>query len=97
MRYSDDFIVLAKSRSEAEKALACTKEILDRLHLVLDPEDTHITDFDKGFQYLGLLFVGGSIFAPLDRPPKERHVLYMPPPFDLAGYLAGRRSWSEGD
>lgn len=91
VRYSDDFIVLAKSRREAERALECTEEILRRLHLVLDQEDTHVTDFEKGFKYLGLMFVGDSIFAPFDRPKREKRILYMPPPFDLAGYLAGRR------
>ncbi len=96
VRYSDDFIVLAKSRSEAEKALECTEEVLNHLHLALDPEDTHVTDFEKGFKYLGLMFVGGSIFAPFDRPARAKRILYMPPPFDLAGYLAGRRSMLGG-
>ena len=96
VRYSDDFIVLTKSLSEAEKALECTEEVLNRLHLVLDPEDTRVTDFDKGFKYLGLVFQGGSIFAPFVRPAKDRRILYMPPSFDLAGYLAGKRSWPEG-
>lgn len=91
VRYSDDFIVHAKSRPEAERALECTEEILERLHLVLDHEDTHVTDFERGFKYLGLLFVGDNIFAPFDRPRREKRILYMPPPFDLAGYLAGRR------
>lgn len=97
VRFSDDFIVLTKSRSEAEKALECTEEVLNHLHLVLDPEDTLVTDFDKGFKYLGLVFQGGSIFAPFDRPKKERRVLYMPPPFDLSGYLAGKRAWRVGE
>ncbi len=96
VRYSDDFIVLTKSRSEADKALERTEEILNHMHLVLDPEDTHVTDFDKGFKYLGLVFQGSSIFAPFERPAKERRILYMPPPFDLAGYLAGKRAWPEG-
>jgi group II intron reverse transcriptase/maturase len=96
VRYSDDFIVLAKSRSGAEKALECTEEILNHMHLALDPEDTLVTDFDKGFKYLGLVFQGCSIFAPFDRPAKERRILYMPPPFDLARYLAAKRAWQKG-
>jgi hypothetical protein len=31
------------------------------------------------------------ILAPFDRPKRERKVLYMPPPFDLEGYLAARK------
>ncbi len=97
VRYSDDFIVLAKSRTEAGNALSCIEEVLAHLCLALDPGDTHVTDFEKGFKYLGLLFVGGSIFAPFDRPPREKRVLYMPPPFDITGYLAARRSRSAGE
>lgn len=93
VRYSDDFIVLAKTQAEAESALRRTTGILRVLKLALDEEDTAITDFDRGFKYLGLTFLGDSIFAPFDRPPRERRVLYMPPPFDLDGYRAGKRTW----
>jgi hypothetical protein len=93
VRYSDDFIVLAKTRSEAESALEFTEETLARLHLNLDEEDTGITDFGAGFKYLGLIFLGDSILSPFDRPKKIRQILYMPPPFDLKGYLAGKRAW----
>ncbi len=93
VRYSDDFIVLAKTRSEAESALAFTEEILAHLHLNLDEEDTGVTDFGTGFKYLGLIFLKDSILSPFDRPKKIRQILYMPPPFDLKGYLAGKRAW----
>ena len=93
VRYSDDFIVLAKRRSDAEQALHLTEEILADLHLALDEEDTCITDFRKGFKYLGLVFIGDTILAPFDRPKKQRRILYMPPPFDLPGYLAAKCDW----
>ena len=90
VRYSDDFIVLAKTRPQAEAALEATEEVLARLHLALDAEDTAITDFDQGFKFLGLIFLKDSIFVPFDRPRRERKVLYFPPPFDLAGYFAAK-------
>ncbi len=93
VRYSDDFILLAKTLEQAHEALEVTEEVLAELDLVLDAEDTSVTDFDKGFKYLGLIFMGDSILAPFDKPPKEKRILYMPPPFDLQGYLAGKRSW----
>ena len=92
VRYSDDFIILSKSGSEAEKALELTEEVLEQSGLLLDEEDTRITDFSGGFKFLGVVFLGDSIFTPYDRPPKERKILYMPPPFDLLGYLKDRRS-----
>lgn len=93
VRYSDDFIVLARTRSEAESALEFTEETLAHLHLNLDEEDTGITDFRTGFKYLGLIFLEDSILSPFDRPKKIKQILYMPPPFDLKGYLAGKRAW----
>lgn len=93
VRYSDDFIVLAKNRSQAQEALELTEDVLSQLHLELDEEDTHITDFSHGFKFLGLVFLKDSIFAPFDRKRSERKILYMPPAFDLKGYLAGKRSW----
>ncbi len=93
VRYADDFIVLAKSRSQAEAALELTEDVLSQLRLELDEEDTHITDFSQGFKFLGLVFLKDSIFAPFDRKRNERKILYMPSEFDLKGYLAGKRSW----
>jgi RNA-directed DNA polymerase len=90
VRYSDDFVILAKTLPEAERALELTEEILESLHLALDVEDTSITHFSKGFKFLGLIFTEEAILAPFDRPPREKRVLYIPPPFDLAAYLAAR-------
>jgi len=91
VRYGDDFLILARSRPESAAALEFTAAVLERLHLSLDAEDTELTDFAKGFTYLGLVFLGETILAPFDRPQRPKKVLYMPPPFDLAGYLARRR------
>ncbi|MBW1698622.1 MAG: RNA-directed DNA polymerase [Deltaproteobacteria bacterium] len=90
VRYSDDFIILAKTRSEAEEALEVSERILAFHYLDFDEEDTKITEFEKGFKYLGLFFIKDSILVPFDRPQKEKKILYMPPPFDLERYLAGR-------
>ncbi|AEB09150.1 reverse transcriptase domain-containing protein [Desulfobacca acetoxidans] len=90
VRYADDFVILARTRPEAEAAMAFTEEILEKMNLALDMEDTEITDFKRGFTYLGLIFAGEAILAPFDRPKRERKVLYMPPPFDLEKYFAGR-------
>lgn len=77
---------------EMDEALELTEEVLARLHLALDAEDTAITDFDQGFKFLGLVFLKDSIFMPFDRLRRERKVLYFPPPFDLPAYLANKPS-----
>jgi group II intron reverse transcriptase/maturase len=92
VRYSDDFIILAKTADEAEEALELTDKVMALHHLRLDEEDTGITSFEKGFKYLGLTFIGDSILVPFDRPVRPRKILYMPPPFDIQHYLAARKT-----
>ena len=54
VRYADDFVVLCKSRRQAEKALvAVTQCIEEELGLQLSPEKTHIATFGSGFNFLG--------------------------------------------
>ncbi|WP_242836759.1 reverse transcriptase domain-containing protein [Desulfotomaculum nigrificans] len=52
-RFADDWIVLCKTRVEAERALRDAKMILESLGLILHPEKTRITKIDWGFEFLG--------------------------------------------
>jgi group II intron reverse transcriptase/maturase len=90
VRYSDDFVILAKTSAEAQNALELTDTVMALHHLSLDEKDTGITHFEKGFKFLGLTFMGDSILVPFDRPAQPRQVLYMPPPLDLERYLSDR-------
>jgi retron-type reverse transcriptase len=92
VRYADDLVILTKSSEEARTALTDTADILASLHLAIDNEDSGLADFEHGFKFLGLIFLQDSILAPFDRPPRERRVLYYPPPFDLLRYLARKRA-----
>jgi group II intron reverse transcriptase/maturase len=56
VRYADDFIVLCRSREEAEQALAHVKEVLEGLKLSLHETKTRLTDFEEGFEFLGFRF-----------------------------------------
>jgi RNA-directed DNA polymerase len=54
VRYADDFIVLTKSKSDAEGALVVVRQCIEQdLGLTLHPEKTKITSFAKGFNFLG--------------------------------------------
>ncbi len=54
VRYADDFVIFAKSESEAESALQLASEILEgQLGLTLHPEKTRIVSVDEGFGFLG--------------------------------------------
>lgn len=54
VRYADDFLVLCKTRRQAEKALQVVKQCVEvDLGLELNPDKTRITTFGKGFDFLG--------------------------------------------
>jgi RNA-directed DNA polymerase len=56
VRYADDFVVLCRSREEAERALVYVKEVLEGLKLSLHETKTRLTDFAEGFEFLGFRF-----------------------------------------
>jgi RNA-directed DNA polymerase len=54
VRYADDFVVFAKSESEARQALALAQQVLQgELGLSLHPEKTAVVSVDAGFEFLG--------------------------------------------
>jgi RNA-directed DNA polymerase len=59
VRYADDFVVLCRSRQEAEAALKVIRQWVDEAGLTLHPEKTHIADARRkgeGFDFLGYHF-----------------------------------------
>src|SRR5882724_3113228 len=62
VRYADDFVVLCKSREEAEAALAEVGAFVNDNGLRLHPDKTHIGDCrnaGEGFDFLGYRFEAG--------------------------------------
>ena len=56
IRYADDFVVICRTRKEAEHALKAVKTIMDKLELELHPEKTRLVnlwDGKEGFDFLG--------------------------------------------
>jgi RNA-directed DNA polymerase len=56
VRYADDFVVLCRSRDEAERAEDLARRILGDLGLVLHPDRTRVVDLREGregFDFLG--------------------------------------------
>lgn len=57
VRYADDFVILCKTRQQAEEALDFTKSILEnQMELELSPEKTKIIHVSEGFDFLGFHF-----------------------------------------
>ncbi len=57
VRFADDFVVLARSREQADAALELSRETLERLALRLNPAKTRVIHSDSGFEFLGWNFV----------------------------------------
>ncbi len=53
VRYADDFVILCKTKLQAEKALTEAQTILTEIGLELNTEKTHITHTKEGFDFLG--------------------------------------------
>jgi RNA-directed DNA polymerase len=57
VRYADDFVILCRSRTEAEQALALVRQWCDAEGLTLHPTKTRIVDMrTDGFDFLGYHF-----------------------------------------
>lgn len=59
VRYADDFVILCRSREQAEQALVDVGAVLDDLLLELNASKTRITSFAEGLHFLGYLLIGG--------------------------------------
>lgn len=66
VRYADDFVVLCKSREEAETALAEIRAWVAENGLRLHPNKTHVGDcrlVGEGFEFLGYRFEAGRRYV----------------------------------
>jgi len=63
IRYADDFVILCRSRDEAETALTVVHQWTTEAGLTLHPTKTKVVDADHdGFDFLGYHFKGGNRF-----------------------------------
>lgn len=57
VRFADDFVILCKSEKRAEKALQKCMTVLAAHNLRLHEDGTRIVNFDRGFDFIGYLFL----------------------------------------
>ena len=63
VRYADDFVILCRTREEADAALAEVRAWVNENGLALHPEKTHVGDCrqpGQGFEFLGYRFEAGQ-------------------------------------
>jgi CRISP-associated protein Cas1 len=70
VRYADDFVLLGKQESQVQAVLGVVVELLRELGLQLHPEKTKITNFNRGFRFLGQTFIRSMI---IPDKPKSHH------------------------
>lgn len=58
VRYADDFVIMTASQEEAQTAYQACEAALLKLKLRYHPGKTRITDFESGFRFLGVDFLG---------------------------------------
>ena len=73
VRYADDFVILCRTREEADAALVAVRAWVDAQGLKLHPEKTHIVDArEESFSFLGYSFRGDLRF-----PRAKSHRKFM--------------------
>lgn len=63
VRYADDFVILSRTREEADAALELVRTWVDQNGLTLHPTKTHVGDCrqpGQGFEFLGYRFEAGQ-------------------------------------
>jgi len=63
IRYADDFVILSRTREEAEDALELTRQWTEGRGLVLHPEKTRLVTHREGFEFLGYRFENGNRYV----------------------------------
>lgn len=66
VRYADDFVVLCRTRAEADAALVLIRTWMSENGLTLHPDKTHVgncLEKGQGFEFLGYRFEGGRRFV----------------------------------
>ena len=71
VRFADDFVILCKKRHDAQRALDEAESALQEHGLALHEDGTRIVDFDRGFEFLGHLFVRSFAFQQVSDPMED--------------------------
>ncbi|HPN34205.1 MAG TPA: reverse transcriptase domain-containing protein [bacterium] len=87
VRFADDFLVLSKTESEADENIELTDMILEELQLKLNPVKTTIVSFDRGFKFLGSIFLHRTVYWPEWQKNSQDFQVHLPPALTLKSYL----------
>ncbi len=66
VRYADDFVILCPDGTDAKGAYNRARDLLKDFGLLLNEEKTRIVSFEKGFRFLGHLFVRSVVLKTVE-------------------------------
>jgi RNA-directed DNA polymerase len=92
VRYADDFVILCRTRADAEEALVRVRAWVNQAGLVLHPDKTRITDASQkggGFDFLGYHFERGHHW------PREKSLRHFKDKLRAHTARNQGRSWRE--
>lgn len=82
VRYADDFIILTKTKEDAENILSNTEVYLSELGLKLKKEKTAIKHIKEGFSFLGMKFTRTDVVYDAEQEfRKLKKPLYITEPY----------------
>lgn len=67
VRYADDFLVMARTQQQLVQTQEEIAQVLESMGLQLHPDKTQITNFERGFRFLGQAFAG-DLIVPISKP-----------------------------
>ena len=69
VRYADDFVLMCRNADSAERALERMRALMAEEGLRLNPDKTRLVHVDKGFRFLGHLFVRSLVLPAPEGAP----------------------------
>ncbi len=66
VRFADDFLLMCRTETAAESARGRMAELLAEHGLRLNPDKTRVVPFERGFRFLGHLFVRSLVVKEID-------------------------------
>ena len=76
VRYADDFVIICEDAPNAQKALEKARNLLAEHDLKINKDKTKIVSFEKGFRFLGHMFVR-SLVVKAEEKKEENEILTL--------------------
>ncbi|ELR63893.1 CRISPR-associated protein Cas1 [Photobacterium marinum] len=91
VRYADDFLILCREQQQANHAKDFVEQLLHSQALSLNPRKTRVTHVNKGFRFLGYLFINDLVIAVKHAEEAKTPEPPLLPPSESQCYFASQQ------